>query len=219
MAGPSENLLYPMFVKIAGARCLVVGGGPIALQKVTQLLACRAQVQVISPNLAPALQKLADEGAITWEARTWQTGDVTGALLIISATDDRAVQEQIANEADQAGVMVNIVDVPELCRFYVPSMVTQGDLKIAVSTNGASPAMARQLRMELEEQFGPVYGRFLEFLRSMRTEACRRFPDSAKHRQEFLEQFFTPDALTCCRTGNQEQMESLIDIWTSSLLA
>lgn len=209
------NRLYPLFLKLSGHKCLVVGGGPVALQKTRQLADCEASVTVVSPEVAPELLQLIDAGAVQWLRRTYQTGDLDGVFLVIGATDDRTVQEQIAAEAGVAGVLCNIVDVPDLCDFYVPSIVTQGHLKIAVSTNGASPALAHRIRTELEEQFGPEYGEFLEFLARMRSVAKSRFPESPQQRQAFLEAIVASPALEYLKHNQREAYEKLIGPWIS----
>jgi len=210
------NTLYPLFLKLSDARCVVIGGGDVAAQKVTQLLDCEATVTVISPTLTADLAALAQSGRIVWEDRMYRPGDLRGCLLAIGATDDREAHTAIAQEAGRAGVLCNIVDEPDLCQFYVPSVLTQGDLKIAVSTNGFSPSLARKIRLELEEQFGPAYAQFLEVLGSLREESRRRFPDDAEKRKVFLEGLVWSPALDLLKSGDAPGFHNAVQAWISS---
>lgn len=161
-------MLYPIFLRLEGKLCVVVGGGQVATRKVEGLLVCRARVRVVSPELTPSLRKWAQEGKIEWWAREFRAGDTAGAFLVISATDSREVNEAIAQECRANGVWVNVVDTPELCDFYVPSVVRRGDLTVAISTQGKSPGLARALRQWLEAKLSPAWGEFLAFLGELR---------------------------------------------------
>lgn len=176
---------YPVMVDLNGRRCVVVGGGEVAERKVETLLCFGAHVHVVSPVLTPTLEAWASEGQVTVERRHYQDGDLEGAALAIGATDDREVQERVASEAKQLGILVNIVDDPELCTFIAPSIVKRGDLVIAISTGGASPALARQIRQELELAYGQEYAEVLEALQKLRERAKRDLTDPGA-RQAFL---------------------------------
>ena len=140
------NTLYPIFMNLKGKRCLVVGGGKIALQKVNQLRASQADVTVISPKIHVELTTLVQDDSIQWIPRDYAFGDVQGYFLVISATDDDAANKLVFMEADYLNIPVNVADQPELCHFFLGANHQAGDLKISVSTNGASPGYAQQVR-------------------------------------------------------------------------
>ncbi|MFZ5450840.1 MAG: precorrin-2 dehydrogenase/sirohydrochlorin ferrochelatase family protein [Thermodesulfobacteriota bacterium] len=167
---------YPLFALIADRPCLVVGGGAVGERKVQDLLAAGARVTVVSPELTPGLAALAAQGEIRYLADDFQEEQVKGMALVIGATDDMEVNAKVSAAAQALGVMVNIVDQPHLCTFIVPAQVRRGDLTLAISTGGASPALARKLREELEGHFGPEYGPYLALLQAVRTRllAARR---------------------------------------------
>jgi len=160
--------LFPMFVKLAGRKCLVVGGGPIAEGKVEGLLSCQAAVVLVAPEVTEKIARWNDEDRLTWHARQFQPSDLEGAFLVVAATGVAAVNEQVFREAEARGILCNAVDEPERCHFYYPAIVRRGPLQIAISTGGLSPALASRLRAELEAQFGPEYERWLQKLGAMR---------------------------------------------------
>ena len=161
---------YPVFLEIADRPCLVVGGGGVAQRKVEGLLAADAQVTVVSPRLTAGLVALRQQGRIRHIARGYAPGDLEGFVLAIVASDDRAVNEAVAQEARQRGVWVNAVDDPAKCDFIMPSVVRRGDLMIAVSTGGGSPALARKVREDLEEFLGQGYDLLLDLVTEVRQE-------------------------------------------------
>lgn len=165
---------YPIYLDLAGKPCLVVGGGTVAEGKVEGLCECAAAVTVISPTVTPRLATLAASGAITVLRRPYQTGDVCGYRLVIAATDDRALNARIAREAQAQGIWVNAVDDPEHCDFIACSVVRRGDLTLAISTAGLSPAMARWVREELEALIPEEFGALLELLAEARRELKAR---------------------------------------------
>jgi precorrin-2 dehydrogenase / sirohydrochlorin ferrochelatase len=155
---------YPMFVDLRGKRCLVVGGGEIAARKVQGLLDAEARVFVVSPKICDALAALAAEGTIVYKARPFRADDVLGCALVIGATDQPEVNGAVCREAREHQVWVNVVDTPEACDFIAPAIVRRGALQVAISTGGHSPTLAKRIRMQLEEAYGPEYGRLLEKL-------------------------------------------------------
>jgi precorrin-2 dehydrogenase len=169
----------PIFLDVGGRPCLVVGGGEVAERKVRALLEAGAAVTVVSPQLTPALAAMARADAIRHQSRAFADGDVRGFALAYAATDDASVSRRIAAEARASGIPLNVADVPELCTFLAPSVVRRGDLRIAISTGGASPAFARRLREDLERQFGPEYALLLEILRVVRVRLQAAEPDPA----------------------------------------
>jgi precorrin-2 dehydrogenase len=170
--------LFPMFLKLAGQRCLVVGAGAVAGQKVDALLLAGADVRVVAPVAGEAVRKLANDGRLTWMARRFDPADLDDAVLVIAATGDRAVNEEVFRYASDKRVLCNAVDEPEHCHFYYPAVVNRGDLQIAISTAGHSPALAQRLRRELEAQFGPEYVCFVNWLGRLRRLFFRRDMDS-----------------------------------------
>ena len=163
--------LFPMFVKLAGRRCLVVGGGPIAEKKVEGLLASRATVVVIALEVTDKIAAWAREQRLVWHAREFQPSDLDGSFLVIAATGVDAVNKSVFREADARGILCNAVDEPDRCHFYYPAVVRRGPLQIAISTGGLSPSLASRLRQELEEQFGPEYERWIAELGMLRHKA------------------------------------------------
>ena len=140
---------YPVFIDVRARTCVVVGGGNIGEEKVSKLLDCGAKVLVISPEVTERVRNLVDDDNVTWTQRGYRPGDLKGAFIAIAATDDSKVNERIAAEAEERNVLLNVVDVTHLCTFIAPSVVRKGDVTIAVSTGGTSPALARKFREEL----------------------------------------------------------------------
>jgi siroheme synthase-like protein len=148
---------YPIFLNVSGKRCVVVGGGQVALRKVGALLAQGANVEVISPDICPELKKLADTGEIAVQVKIYQPGDLKRALIVIAATDDHGINLEVAKEAKMTGIPVNVVDDPGNSDFIVPSCLRRGDVAVAISTSGRSPALARKIRARLEKDLGEEY--------------------------------------------------------------
>jgi precorrin-2 dehydrogenase / sirohydrochlorin ferrochelatase len=159
---------YPIYVNIEDKDCIVIGGGDVGERKVLRLLDCGARVTVVSEILTPALQVLRDERRIRSIHASYEPGQVEDAFLVIGATDQDAVNERIAADCRQKGVMVNIVDDPDRCDFILPSLCEQGDLSIAISTGGKSPALAKKIRRELERTYGPEYALLLNIMGDLR---------------------------------------------------
>ncbi len=161
---------YPVFLKISERRCVVVGGGQVALRKARTLLEHGANVEVISPDLCSGLNKLAENGEIHVIRRPYQTGDLKGAFIAIAATGDRDVNLQVSEEARKTAALVNVVDDWGNSDFIVPSYLSRGDLTIAISTAGRSPALARKIRLRLEKEFGEEYGSLALLIDEVRAE-------------------------------------------------
>jgi uroporphyrin-III C-methyltransferase/precorrin-2 dehydrogenase/sirohydrochlorin ferrochelatase len=161
--------LFPVFVKLEGRPVLLVGAGPIAESKLGGLLSARASVTVVAPRATPAIVKWASEGTVRWDARDFQPGDLDGVALVVAAVP-ASVAAYIYREAQARGILCNSVDDPENCDFFYPAVVSRGDLQIAISTAGHSPALAQRLRVELEQQFGPEYADWVEQLGEARRE-------------------------------------------------
>lgn len=148
---------YPICLQIEGRRCLVIGGGAVAERKVRGLLESGAVVVVISPQLTEVLSALQAAGKIVWEPRGYQADDVAGFFLVMAATDDRLVQDQVQSDAERHQILINVADVPEKCNFILPALVKRGALSVAISTSGKSPALAKRLRRELQRLIGQDY--------------------------------------------------------------
>jgi precorrin-2 dehydrogenase/sirohydrochlorin ferrochelatase len=159
---------YPVNLNLKDRLCLIIGGGKVAARKAQGLVNCEAQVTVISPTLISELDSMLQAGGLSWVKRNYQPGDLRGAFLVIAATDDELVQQQIYEEAEERGVLINVADVPARCNFILPATVRRGDLVISVSTGGKSPALAKLLRMELEKRFGPEYRILVDILGGLR---------------------------------------------------
>jgi precorrin-2 dehydrogenase/sirohydrochlorin ferrochelatase len=159
---------YPIFAIVADKPCLVVGGGAVGERKVKDLRAAGARVTVVSRNLTPVLARLAAEGEIRYLEEDFAAQHLKGMFLVMGATDDPGVNAQVSAAAQARGIWVNIADAPELCTFIVPAQVRRGDLLVVISTGGASPALARKLRQELEQQFGLEYRPYLALLKEVR---------------------------------------------------
>jgi len=172
---------YPIFAVIEDKPCLVVGGGTVGERKVSDLLTAGARVTVVSRTLTPELAALADRGEIRYVPEDFTETQVEGMALVMAATDDRTVNARVSAAAQARGIWVNVADDPEYCTFIVPAQVRRGDLTLAISTGGASPALARQLREELQQHYGPEYGRYLDLLQRVRTRLLterRAHPDN-----------------------------------------
>jgi precorrin-2 dehydrogenase / sirohydrochlorin ferrochelatase len=184
--------LFPMFVKLEGRRVLVVGAGSVGEGKIESLLATSASVRVIAPNATPRVREWAREGRIEWEAREYTPADFAGMFLVIAATGSPALHDEIYAEARSRGVLCNTVDEPERCDFYFPAVVRRGELQIAISTGGLSPALAQRLRKELEQQFGPEWENWVAQLGRTRDE-LREIPMPPEQRKRLLHQYASLD--------------------------
>ncbi len=183
------NDLYPVFFKLRGYRTLVVGGGEIAVLRVKQLLAAGARVTVIALTPNPSLVRLAEAGSIELHARHFVASDVTrDYFLVIGATDDPAAQRLLADEAERQGLPHNVVDAPDRCNFFTPAVVERGELKIAISTSGNSPVLARRLREHLEAALPAAAGAWVEELGSLRARLKFELPADLETRKRIIEE-------------------------------
>lgn len=165
---------YPLFLDIAGKKCVVIGGGEVAARKVARLLECGADVFVVSPELNAELVTMKADNTVFHIESVYSADCLTGAALVIGATDNEKINAAVCADARKLGIPVNIVDDPEKCDFILPSVVERGDLIMAVSTGGKSPALARHLREELEKKYDRKYEIFLKILGGLR----RRMKDA-----------------------------------------
>ena len=171
--------MFPIFLKLESRPCLVVGAGAVAEGKIQGLLAERASVKVVAPEGTVQIRNWASAGAIEWHQREFESADLEGKFLVIVATSSRDVNTRVFTEAHAKGVLCNAVDDPPNCDFYYPAVVRRGDLQIAISTGGHSPALAQRLRQELEQQFGPEYESWVAELGKQREEIAASDLDPA----------------------------------------
>ncbi len=207
-----DTPFYIACLRLKGRRCLVVGGGDIGLEKVEGLLACDADVTLVAPDAHPALRELADEGSIRWERREYQSGDLDGCLIAIAATDDTDANIRVFDDAEGRAMLVNVVDVPPLCNFILPAIVRTGPLAVAISTAGASPALAKRMKREISELFGEPYADLAVLLNDARGWAKGTLP-TYQDRKEFFESIVNgdPDPIELLRTGHADQVRDLIE--------
>jgi precorrin-2 dehydrogenase/sirohydrochlorin ferrochelatase len=202
---------YIACLKLRGRSCLVVGGGEVAVEKVDGLLACDGDVVVIAPELEPELRALADEGSITWIARDYEKGDLEGRFLVIASTDDTDVNIAIYEHAEERAMLANVVDVPPLCNFILPAIVRTGPIAVAISTAGASPALAKRMKAEIGELFGEDYARLAIILNDVRGWAKDTLP-TYQDRKAFFESIVggDPDPIALLREGREADLHGRI---------
>jgi precorrin-2 dehydrogenase/sirohydrochlorin ferrochelatase len=177
-----EPTYYPAYLNLVGKKTVVVGGGRVAERKILSLLKAYARVKVISPHLTKRLEREKLKGKIKHVCRNYKKGDLRNAFLVIAATDSLRINEQVSHDAP---CLVNVVDMPDLCNFIVPSLVKRGHLQFAISTSGMSPAFAKSIRKELENIYGLEFLEYLRLLKIIRKKALHEFKDKKK-RTEFL---------------------------------
>jgi precorrin-2 dehydrogenase / sirohydrochlorin ferrochelatase len=210
--GMLETPLYIACLRLGGRDCLVVGGGEVGLEKVEGLLACDAAVTLVAPAAVPALEQLASEGSIRWERRAYGDGDLEGKFLAIAATDDTDVNIAVYEAAERRAMLVNVVDVPPLCNFILPAIVRSGPLAIAISTAGASPALAKRMKREIADRFGEPYARLAVILNDARGWAKATLP-TYQDRKHFFEGIVNgdPDPVELVREGREREVLELIE--------
>jgi precorrin-2 dehydrogenase/sirohydrochlorin ferrochelatase len=207
-----ETPLYMAALKLKGRRCVVIGGGDIGLEKVEGLLLCDGNVNVVAPQVVPELAKYAAEGSISWDKRSFHDGDLDGAFLAVAATSDTDVNISVSEGAEHRAMLVNVVDVPPLCNFILPAIVRSGPLAIAISTAGASPALAKRMKREIAESFGEPYARLAVILNDHRGWAKGTLP-TYQDRKVFFEGIVNgdPDPVELVREGREREVLELIE--------
>jgi precorrin-2 dehydrogenase/sirohydrochlorin ferrochelatase len=196
---------YSVGLRLDGRDCVVVGGGAVAAGKIRGLLTAGARVTVIAPALAPELAALVARTGLVHRARDYRRGDLAGAFLAIAATDDSCVQQAVAAEAEITGVLVNVVDVPALCSFIVPAILTRGPLTVAVGSGGASPALAQRVRDEVGRWLGAEYGVLAVILGRLR----ERLPPGSERQQLFAACLDSP-MLGWLRNGRIDRVDAFL---------
>ncbi|MEW6410221.1 MAG: bifunctional precorrin-2 dehydrogenase/sirohydrochlorin ferrochelatase [Nitrospirota bacterium] len=197
---------YSILLDLKGRSAVVVGGGSVAERKVLSLIECSADITVISPDATPVLKELSKQKRIRLLKRDFTTDDLNGALMVIAATSNRKVNTAVSYEAKKRGILVNVVDVPEECSFIVPSVVQRGDLLIAISTSGKSPAMAKKIRVELESLYGKEYELFLSMMGEIRARAMKDIKNESK-RQGLFSSLVSSDILKLLKEGKVKEAE------------
>jgi precorrin-2 dehydrogenase / sirohydrochlorin ferrochelatase len=207
-----DTPFYIACLKLSGRLCVVVGGGEIGLEKVEGLLACGGRVRLISPEAIPALEELAAEGSIEWERREYGgPEDLEGVFIVVASTDDTDVNIRIYDDAERRAMLVNIVDVPPLCNFILPAIVRTGPLAIAISTAGASPALAKRIKREIADTYGEAHARMAVLLNEARGWAKQTLP-TYQDRKAFFEGIVNgdPDPIALLREGREDEVRELI---------
>lgn len=207
---------YPVFADVEGRTCLVVGGGGVAEDRAGRLAASGARVRLVAPRTTPTLDEMIAQHRIAeYRQREYTATDLEGCLLAIAATDSRAVNHTVRTDARRAGVLCNVADDPGLCDFILPAVVRRGDLTLAVSTGGASPVVAADIRRRLEEAFGPEWGELIAMLGAVREELKRRHPEPDK-RSSRVRAVMESDVLSLLERGESQaaerRMRSLLDV-------
>jgi precorrin-2 dehydrogenase / sirohydrochlorin ferrochelatase len=200
---------FPVNLDIRGRPVVVVGGGAVAARKCLSLLAAGARVSVIAPALAPILRELAANGRITHLAREYGKGDLAGAFLVFAATGHGPVNRAVAEEAKERGIPADIADAPALCDFTSPAVITRGELLLTVSTGGKAPALARRVREELENRFGPEYAAALDLLGKVREKLLTAKADSA-YNKEILNTLVDHDLPALLKSGSGAAIDRLL---------
>lgn len=201
---------YTLCLKLQDAPCLVVGGGQVGERKIKTLLSCGAKVYLISRDLTPELQAAVDQGHIEWLARAYETRFIENKRLVIGATDDQPLNERLNQEARERGILCNIVDNPPLGDFILPAIVQRGDLSIAVSTSGKSPALAKKIRQELEHDFPGIYGSYVDLLGLIRSHVLARGL-TQKENQTLFEALVDAPLLTWLEKGEADSFYAFLD--------
>lgn len=199
--GP-DKVFYPMFVDLEGRRCLVVGGGPVATEKVEKLVDHGAAIRLVSPEISPELADMVAAGTIAeHRPRPYRPDDLEGCFLVIAATNLDPINRMIWQDAEARNLVCNVVDVPLLCNFIVPSIVRRGELAIAVSTGGASPVVAKHIRRQLDATYGPEWESLVSLMRDVRDELKVRYLDMPS-RRDAVERLMETDVLQRLADGD-----------------
>ncbi|MFH2219096.1 MAG: bifunctional precorrin-2 dehydrogenase/sirohydrochlorin ferrochelatase [Pseudomonadota bacterium] len=200
---------YPVNLDIKNRKCLVVGGGAVGTRKVVTLLDCGAAVTVVSPEVTPKLLDLSNRGDISLEKRSFQAMDLEDTFLVIGATDNEELNRTLYSEAQRRGILCNIADRPEACNFILPSIVRRGDLIIAISTSGKSPAFAKKLRKEFEATLGEEYADFLKLMGAIRKKLLAEKHESEAHKHLF-ERLIRRDLVEMVKHRRTDDIDNLL---------
>ena len=205
-----KTVYYPIFLDLDNQKVLVVGGGTVAERKIQNLLRYGCHIYVVSPHLTPHLNQLIAEKKIYYLSHGALGKALDEAFMVIAATDDPEVNSQIASQAKERGLLINAVDQPGDCNFIVPSIVQRGDLQIAISTAGKSPALAKRIRKKMEITFGPEYASLIEIMGLLRTKLLAQGNLSSKNRVMF-EKLVNSDLLQLIKKGNVQGVKNTLE--------
>lgn len=208
----ADNNLYVACLDLTKKRCVVIGAGAVGVEKAEGLLAAGADVVVIAPDGSAAMDRLGREGRVTWERRHYGSSDLDGAFLVIAATSDTALNTRVHADAETRNLLVNVADVPHLCNFILPAIVRSGPIAVAVSTNGASPALAQRMKRETAAIFDGSYATLAEMLEEVRPWAKATLP-TYQDRKAFFDDIVSgaPDPIALLRSGQRDQVKELIE--------
>jgi precorrin-2 dehydrogenase len=210
------SFLYPIGLRLAGRRCLVVGGGRVALRKVRGLLEGGARVTVVAPAMEEGLCKLGCGAQVDLLERGFEEADLGGAVLVIAATDDEALNRRVQAASERLGVLCNVADVPDLCDFFLPSVVRRGSLQITISTDGKAPALASALRRILEGEIGAEYEQVLAAAEGVRERLRVLYPEDSARRCRVMRRLVHSEELTAAlKTQDREKLDVILDSWIS----
>jgi len=201
--------LYPVNLDISDLLCVIIGGGTVASRKIESLLPCGAQIRVVSPMVIKQIAERARAGMLDWQQKKYEQNDLSGAKLVFAATDSPIIQKQIVADADAAGILVNVIDMPESCNFQVPASFRRGGLLLTVATGGGSPALAARIRKELETSYGPEYGILVALMAAVRKEVVASSDNPDKHKQIF-EKVLDSDILSYIRQKQWNKLRKLL---------
>ncbi len=199
---------YPICLDLQNRPVLIVGGGIIAEGKALQILAAEARIHIVSPTLTETLRQNVAAGIITYRQGEFTETDLADKVLVISATNIQAVNEAVVQAAQTRGVLCNVVDQPALCDFITPTIITRGDLQIAISSSGKSPTVALRVKREIRELIGEEYQTLLEITADLRAQFRQVTPDY-NTRRDFLKSFVDSAALDFIRAGNPDEAKAL----------
>lgn len=201
---------FPLFLQLSGRPVVVFGGGAVAERKINSLLAAGAKVTVVAPKLTKNLEALVKENQLQHLHRSYHREDLSGYILVFAATNDELTNAQIAREAGEKGLLVNVADKPELCNFILPSVLARGELLVAVSTSGKSPALAKKIREDLETYFGPEYEEYLQIIAQVRERARAEIPEESR-REALFQTLLDSDLLKWLRNGERGKAQLFLE--------
>jgi precorrin-2 dehydrogenase/sirohydrochlorin ferrochelatase len=207
--------LFPIYLNLKGKQCLIIGGGKVAERKIEDLLDYEPLIKVVSPRFEEKIMAWGREGVLSLQQRLFQEDDLDGSYIVFAATDNNELNHRVARLCRQRGILVNAVDDPPNCDFYVPSIIRRNSLALAISTGGKSPMLARKLRQDLEKIIGNEYGEFVDILGEAREEIKKTIPDIEK-RKRIFEAMVYSDILDLIKTGERDKVRERIEQCISS---
>ena len=201
---------YPMMMNLNDRSAVVIGGGEVAARKAEMLVKCGAIVKVVAPDLHRLLEPLVSSGKVVHIDGEYEKGQLKGAVIVIASTDNTEVNRAVYDDATKIGIPVNVVDVPELCSFIVPAIVESGDLIVAISTSGKSPAMAKRIRKELQAYFGEEYALMLKLMGEARQIMMKKEPD-LNRRMVLLSELANSDLFDRIKSGERPSASEIVE--------